>query len=61
MQKYGDKLPEHIKIKTLMNNWDILDTFFELIDLVGRVIPDGIKHKDICIGIDAKKVISRTM
>ena len=37
-----------------MYNWDILGTFYELIDLVECDIPDSITNKDIHIEIDAK-------
>ena len=37
-----------------MYNWDILGTSYEFNDLVGRDIPDSIKHKGIHIGIAAK-------
>ena len=47
MQKYGDRLLEHPKTENLMNNWDILGVSYELIGLVGCVIADGIKQKDI--------------
>ena len=49
-----DKLSEHAKIEDLMYNWDILGTSYEFNNLVGRDIPDSIKHKGIHIGIDAK-------
>ena len=49
-----DKLSEHAKIEELMYNWEILGTSYELIDLVGRGLPDSIKHKGTHTGIDAK-------
>ena len=58
MQIYRDKLPEHVKLANLMNNWDILGTSFELIDLVGCVIPDGINDNDIYIGLDSIKCLA---
>ena len=61
MEKYRDKLLEHAKIEKLMNNWDILGISFEPIDIVGCVIPDGIKHKDIYIGLDARKYLVDNM
>ena len=59
MQNCGDKLLEHAKIENLMNNWDILGIFCEIINLVECVIQDGIKHKDIYIGLDARKYLTR--
>ena len=49
-----DKLSELAKTEDLMYNWNILGTFYELIDLVGCDIPDSITNKDIHIEIDAK-------
>ena len=59
MQKYGERLLEHPKTENLMNNWDILGVSYELSGLVGCVIPDGIKHKDIYRGLNARNYLAK--
>ena len=59
MQKYGDRLLEHPKTENLMNNWDILGVSYELSGLVGCVISDGIKHKDIYKGLNTRNYLAK--
>ena len=58
MNKRKNKLTKHAKIIFLMNNWDIFGVSYWLVDLVGRVVSDGIKEKDIYIGLNAKKYLA---
>ena len=59
MQKYGDRLLEHPKTEDLINNWDILGNSYELSGLVGCVIPDGVKHKDIYKGLNTRNYLAK--
>ena len=54
-----NRLLEHPKTENLMNNWDILGVSYELSGLVGCVIPDGIKHKDIYRGLNARNYLAK--
>ena len=54
-----NRLLEHPKTENLMNNWDILRVSYELSGLVGCVIPDGIKHKDIYRGLNARNYLAK--
>ena len=42
-----------------MNSWDILGVSYELSGLVGCVIPDGINHKDIYKGLNARNYLAK--
>ena len=59
MKKCRNKLTKHAKINFLMNKWDIFGASYWLVDLVGPVVSDGIKEKDIYIGLNAKKYLAR--
>ena len=54
-----NRLLEHPKTEKLMNNRDILGVSYELSVLVGCVIPDGIKHKDIYRGLNARNYLAK--
>ena len=47
MKKRRNKLTKPAKINFLMNNWDIFGVSYWLVDLVGPVVSDGIKEKDL--------------
>ena len=42
-----------------MNKWDTFGVSYELFDIVGCVISDGIKRKDIYMGLNARKYLDQ--
>lgn len=59
IRKNKDKLPSNAKIEHLMDNWDLFGLSSEIMDLVGCVIPDGDKEKDVFVGLNARKYLMR--
>ena len=59
MQKCRDRLLEHPKTENLMKNWDILGVSYEVSGIVECVMPDGIKHKVIYKGLNARNYLAK--
>ena len=60
IQKYKDKLPTSPKVEHIMDNWDLFGISKEIIDVIGCVIVNGEKERDVYIELNAPKYLIRT-
>ena len=58
IQKYKDKLQISVKVEDLMDNWNLLGIYNEIIDVIGCVIRN-IEKKDVYIESNAHNYLIR--
>ena len=56
---WSEKLPITPEAEDLLGKWDILQISTELLNLLGRIIPDGSKEKDVYVGLKVRKCLMR--